>query len=153
MTAGDPDAGSRDAADDRELGPVDYIVVEWAGKQPTGEALPYLMDLVDRGIVRIIDIAFVTKGADGTVAEIEIGELGVEFAIFDGASTSILDHTDIAEASSVLEPGSSAAVLVWENLWAAPFATAVRNNGGRLVASGRIPVEALLETLDAVEGS
>ncbi len=77
----------------------------------------------------------------------------MEFAIFDGASTSILDHADIAEAASVLEPGSSAAVLVWENLWAAPFATAVRNNGGRLVASGRIPVEALLETLDAVEES
>ncbi len=149
-------AADRDQAPpDRELGPVDYIVVEWAGREPTGEALPYLMDLIDRGIVRLIDIVFLTKGgADGAVAEVEIGgELGVEFAIFDGAATSILDDTDIAEAATAIEPGSSAAVLVWENLWAAPFATAVRNNGGRVVASGRIPVDALLESLDAIERS
>lgn len=146
-------AADRDQAPDRELGPVDYVVVEWAGREPTGEALPYLMDLIDRGIVRLIDIVFLTKGADGAVALVEIGELGVEFAIFDGAATSILDDTDIAEAATAIEPGSSAAVLVWENLWAAPFATAVRNNGGRVVASGRIPVDALLESLDAIERS
>lgn len=146
-------AADRDQAPDRELGPVDYIVVEWAGREPTGEALPYLMDLIDRGIVRLIDIVFLTKGADGAVALVEIGELGVEFAIFDGAATSILDDTDIAEAATAIEPGSSAAVLVWENLWAAPFATALRNNGGRVVASGRIPVDALLESLDAIERS
>ncbi|MBM7279340.1 DUF1269 domain-containing protein [Gordonia rubripertincta] len=136
---------------DRELGPVDYVVVEWAGTRPTGEALPYLMDLIDRGIVRLIDIVFLSKGDDGTIAELEIGELGAEFAIFDGAATSILDDTDIGEAAAALEPGSSAAILVWENLWAAPFATALRNNGGRVVASGRIPVDALLETLEAIE--
>lgn len=146
-------AADRDQAPDRELGPVDYVVVEWAGREPTGEALPYLMDLIDRGIVRLIDIVFLTKGADGAVAEVEIGELGVEFAIFDGAATSILDDTDIAEAATAIEPGSSAAVLVWENLWAAPFATALRNNGGRVVASGRIPVDALLESLGAIERS
>ncbi|KAF0968245.1 MULTISPECIES: DUF6325 family protein [Gordonia] len=146
-------AADRDQAPDRELGPVDYVVVEWAGREPTGEALPYLMDLIDRGIVRLIDIVFLTKGADGAVALVEIGELGVEFAIFDGAATSILDDTDIAEAATAIEPGSSAAVLVWENLWAAPFATALRNNGGRVVASGRIPVDALLESLDAIERS
>lgn len=146
-------AADRDQAPDRELGPVDYVVVEWAGREPTGEALPYLMDLIDRGIVRLIDIVFLTKGADGAVAEVEIGELGVEFAIFDGAATSILDDTDIAEAATAIEPGSGAAVLVWENLWAAPFATALRNNGGRVVASGRIPVDALLQSLDAIERS
>ncbi|ATD71332.1 MULTISPECIES: DUF6325 family protein [Gordonia] len=146
-------AADRDQAPDRELGPVDYVVVEWAGREPTGEALPYLMDLIDRGIVRLIDIVFLTKGADGAVAEVEIGELGMEFAIFDGAATSILDDTDIAEAATAIEPGSSAAVLVWENLWAAPFATALRNNGGRVVASGRIPVDALLESLGAIERS
>ncbi len=144
MTADDDSAGP-------ELGPVDYVVVEWAGTQPTGEALPYLMDLIDRGIVRLIDIVFVSKGTDGTIAELGIGELGAEFAIFDGAATSILDDTDIREAAAALETGSSAAILVWENLWAAPFATALRNNGGRVVASGRIPVDALLETLDAIE--
>lgn len=144
MTADDDSAGP-------ELGPVDYVVVEWAGTQPTGEALPYLMDLIDRGIVRLIDIVFVSKATDGTIAELGIGELGAEFAIFDGAATSILDDTDIREAAAALEPGSSAAILVWENQWAAPFATALRNNGGRVVATGRIPVDALLETLDAIE--
>ncbi|WP_439029132.1 DUF6325 family protein [Gordonia terrae] len=140
-----------DGGADRELGPIDYIVIEWAGRQPTGEALPHLIDLIDRGIVRLIDIVFITKDADGTVARLEIDSLGVDFAIFDGASTSLLDDADLAEAAGVIEPGSSAAVLIWENTWAAPFATAVRNNGGRLVASGRIPVEALLAQLDAVD--
>ena len=144
-------AAAGGATVERELGPVDYIVVEWAGGQPTGEALPYLMDLIDRGIVRLIDIVFVTKGSDGTVAEIEVNELGAEFAVFDGAATSLLDADDVAEAAAAIEPGSSAAILVWENLWAAPFATALRRNGGQVIASGRIPVDALLATLDASE--
>lgn len=133
------------------MGPVDYIVVEWTGQQPNGEALPHLIDLVDRGIVRILDLVFVTKAEDGTVAEVEINELGAEFAIFDGATSGLLDEGDISEASSALEPGTSAAILVWENLWAAPFATALRKNGGQMVASGRIPVQALLATLEAAE--
>ena len=133
------------------MGPVDYIVVEWTGQQPNGEAIPHLLDLVDRGIVRILDLAFVTKADDGTVAKIELNELGAEFAVFDGASSDLLDEGDIAEASSALEPGTSAAILVWENLWAAPFASALRNNGAQLVASGRIPVQALLATLEASE--
>ena len=133
------------------MGPVDYVVVEWTGQQPNGEALPHLIDLVDRGIVRILDLVFVTKADDGTVAEVEINELGAEFAIFDGASSDLLDDDDIAEASSALEPGTSAAILVWENLWAAPFATALRKNGAQLVASGRIPVQALIATLEAAE--
>lgn len=133
------------------MGPVDYIVVEWTGQQPNGEALPHLIDLVDRGIVRLLDLVFVTKADDGTVAQVEINELGAEFAVFDGASSGLLDDGDISEASSALEPGTSAAILVWENLWAAPFASALRNNGAQLVASGRIPVQALLATLEASE--
>lgn len=133
------------------MGPVDYIVVEWTGQQPNGEAIPHLIDLVDRGIVRILDLVFVTKAEDGTVAEVEINELGAEFAIFDGASSDLLDEGDIAEASSALEPGTSAAILVWENLWAAPFASALRKNGAQLVASGRIPVQALIATLEGAE--
>jgi hypothetical protein len=133
------------------MGPVDYIVVEWTGQQPNGEALPHLIDLVDRGIVRILDLAFVTKADDGTVAQVEINELGAEFAIFDGASSGLLDDGDISEASSALEPGTSAAILVWENLWAAPFASALRKNGAQLVASGRIPVQALIATLEGAE--
>jgi uncharacterized membrane protein len=133
------------------LGPIDYIVVEWTGQQPNGEAIPHLLELVDNGIVRILDLAFVTKAEDGTVARIEINELGAEFEVFDGASSNLLDDDDINDASTALEPGTSAAILIWENLWAAPFASALRKNGAQLVASGRIPVQALLASLEASE--
>jgi hypothetical protein len=134
-----------------EMGPIDYIVVEWPDRQPTGEAIPHLIDLVDRGIVRVLDIAFMQKDEDGVVAAINLNELGEEFAVFDGASSDLLGDEDLAEAGNALEPGTSAAVLVWENLWAAPFASAVRRSGGQLVASGRIPVQALVAAIDAAE--
>jgi hypothetical protein len=131
------------------MGPIDYIVVEWTGKQPTGDAIPALIDLVDRGIVRILDLSFITKAEDGTIAELQIDELGAEFAVFDGASSDLLGEDDIADAASVLEPGTSAAVLVWENTWAAPFAVALRKSGAELVASGRIPIQQIVATLEA----
>lgn len=136
-----------------EMGPIDYVVVEWPGRQPTGEALPHLVDLVDHGIIRIIDLAFIAKDEDGTVTVLDINELGGSLAVFEGASSGILGDDDIDEAGGVLEPGTSAAILVWENRWAAPFASAVRQGGGQLVASGRIPVQALVEALDAVEAT
>jgi hypothetical protein len=131
------------------LGPIDYIVVEWTGQQPNGEAIPHLIDLVDRGIVRLLDLTFITKAEDGSVAELQIDELGAEFAVFDGASSDLLGEDDIADAASVLEPGTSAAVLVWENSWAAPFAVALRKSGAELVASGRIPVQQIVASLEA----
>jgi hypothetical protein len=133
------------------LGPIDYIIVEWPGKQPDGSAIPALIELIDSGIVRLLDLSFIAKGEDGTVAEIQIDELGAEFAVFDGASSDLLDEGDIAEASNALEPGTSAAILVWENVWAAPFASALRKNGAQLVASGRIPVQAIIASLEAAE--
>ena len=138
-----------------EMGPVDYIVLEWPGRQPSGEAMPLLLDLVDRGIIRIIDMALMAKDEDGTVGALDVGGLGPDspFAAFTGASSGLLDQGDLEDAASVLEPGSAAAVLVWENRWAAPFAMAVRRNGGQLVASGRIPVQAILAALDAAEGT
>ncbi|MBI5103453.1 MAG: hypothetical protein HZB46_00405 [Solirubrobacterales bacterium] len=138
-----------------EMGPVDYIVLEWPGRQPSGEAMPLLLDLVDRGIIRIIDMALMAKDEDGTVGALDVSALGPDspFAVFAGASSGLLDQGDLEDAASVLEPGSAAAVLVWENRWAAPFATAVRRNGGQLVASGRIPVQAILAALDAAEGT
>jgi hypothetical protein len=138
------------------LGPIDYIVVEWPGKQPNGEALPALIDLVDRGIVRILDLAFITKDEDGNVADLAIdalGEVSAEFATFEGAQSGLLGDDDLAEAANALEPGTSAAVLVWENSWAAPFAVAVRKSGGQLVASGRIPIQALVASLEATEAA
>jgi len=137
-----------------EMGPIDYVLVEWTGKQPTGEAIPHLVDLVERGVIRILDLAFIAKGEDGSVAGVEIADLGdavAEFAVFEGASSGLLGDEDIDEAGSALEPGTSAALLIYENTWAAPFASAVRRGGGQLVAGGRIPVQTLLDALDATE--
>jgi hypothetical protein len=136
-----------------EMGPIDYIVVEWPGKQPTGQALPHLVELVDLGLIRIIDLAFIAKDEDGTITVLDINELGETLAVFDGASSGLLGDDDISEAGGVLEPGTSAAILVWENRWAAPFASAVRRGGGQLVASGRIPVQALVAALEAAEAA
>lgn len=135
------------------MGPVDYIVVEWSGKQPDGSAIPALIDLVDSGTVRLLDLSFIQKAEDGTIVELQIDELGAEFAVFDGASSDLLDEDDIAEAATALEPGTSAAVLVWENSWAAPFAVALRKSGAELVASGRIPIQALVASLEASEAT
>jgi hypothetical protein len=142
--------------DDIEMGPIDYLLVEWPGKQPEGEIAPYLVDLVDRGLIRILDLVFLAKGDDGSIAAMEIADVGgevAELAIFEGASSGLLDDEDIDEAGAALEPGTSAALLVYENTWAGPFAAAVRRSGGQLVASGRIPVTDVLAALDAVEAT
>ena len=140
-----------------ELGPIDYVVLEWQGELPTtGEVQPLLLDLVDRGVIRILDIAFLTKGVDGSVVALDIGDLkqvAAAFAEFEGASSGLLGYEDLEEAAAALEPGTSAAVLVWENRWAAPVAAALRRSGGQLVASGRIPVQAVLAALDEVEAT
>lgn len=137
-----------------EMGPIDYVLIEWPGRQPTGEALPHLVDLVEGGIIRILDLAFIAKDEDGSVAGIEISELGdevEEVKVFEGAGSGVLSDEDREEAADVLEPGTSAALLVYENRWAGPFAAAVRRSGGQLVANGRIPVQAFLAALDAAE--
>jgi Family of unknown function (DUF6325) len=140
-----------------EMGPIDYVVLEWKGEQPdAGEVQPLLLDLVDRGIIRILDIAFLAKDEDGSVSGIELGELkqvAAAFADFEGASSGLLGYDDLQEAAAALDPGTSAAVLVWENRWAAPVAAALRRSGGQLVASGRLPIQAIIAALDAVEAS
>lgn len=141
------------AATDVEMGPIDYLVVEWPDRQPTGEAAPFLLDLVDRGLIRILDLAFIAKDEDGSVARLEIADLGDEFSVFVGASSGLIDDEDTDEAAAALEPGTSAAVLVYENSWAAPFATAMRRSGAQLIASGRIPTQALIAALDAAEAA
>jgi hypothetical protein len=115
---------------------------------------PMILDLHDRGIIRILDIAFMMKDEDGSIASLEIADVGDgAFAVFEGASSGLLGDDDLEEAGGVLQPGTSAAVLVWENRWAAPVATALRRSGGQLVASGRIPVQAILASLDQVEAT
>jgi hypothetical protein len=139
-----------------ELGPVDYLVVEFpADRQPDGSALPLLHDLTARGIIRVLDLAFIRKDPDGSVVGVDIADVGLQgeldVTLFAEASSGLVDDADLEEAGAVLEPGCSAAVLVYENTWAAPFARALRRNGAQLVASGRIPVQALLATLDTLE--
>jgi hypothetical protein len=138
-----------------QMGPIDYLVVEFPGNRLTGEILPALIDLVDRGLVRVLDLAFVRKEPDGSVSGLALRDLDgdgqLDPVVFEGASSGLLGADDIDEAAAVLEPGSSAGILVYENVWAAPFASAVRRSGGQLVASGRIPVQAMLAALDAVE--
>ena len=136
-----------------EMGPVDYLVLEFPGNKMTGEGLPMLVDLVDRGIIRILDLVFVTRDTDGTVSGLELkdfdadGEL--DLAVFEGVSSGLLGEDDLAEAGNVIEPGSSAGILVYENTWAAPLAGALRRGGAQLVASGRIPIQALLAAVEA----
>jgi len=137
-----------------EMGPIDYVVLEWPGTQPKGENVPMLLDLVDRGIIRILDVALMAKDADGTVGAMDFGAFNGDsggFEAFEGAASGILGQDDLDEAAAALAPGSAAAVLVWENRWAAPVAVALRKSGGQLVASGRIPVQAILAALDALE--
>ncbi|MFF2045665.1 DUF6325 family protein [Kitasatospora sp. NPDC058170] len=138
-----------------ELGPIDYLVVEFPGSRMTGEGLPLLIDLVDRGIIRILDLIFVRKEQDGTVRGVELADLTgdqeLDLTVFEGVSSGLLGEDEVDDVSGILEPGSSAGILVYENVWAAPFAAALRRAGGRLVANGRIPVQELLASLDAAE--
>lgn len=133
------------------MGPVDYLVVEWSGRQPNGEAAPLLVDLVDRGLIRVLDLAFIEKAEDGSVAAVEISHLAEKdetFKVFEGASSGLLSGDDISAAGEALEPGTSAALLLYENRWAAPFAAALRRSGAELVANGRIPIEDVVAAVD-----
>ena len=140
-----------------QMGPVDYLVVEFPGSKMTGEAFPLLLDLAGSGVIRVLDLVFVSKDLDGSLRGVAVadfdGDGDLNVAAFEGAASGLLDQDDIYEAGSVLEPGSSAGILVYENLWAAPFASAVRRGGGQLVASGRIPIQALLASLDAIDAA
>jgi Family of unknown function (DUF6325) len=138
-----------------EMGPIDYVVLEWPGDAPvTGEVMPLLLDLVERGTIRILDIGIIVKDADGSVTTgdlVELAEQDAGLAEFDGASSGLLGQDDLEQAAAAVEPGTVAAVLVWENRWAAPVAAALRRSGGQLVATGRIPVQAIIASLDATE--
>ena len=138
-----------------DLGPIDYMVVEFPGGRMTGEGLPLLADLVDRGIIRVLDLLFVSKGLDGTVTGVRLADLDadgtLDLTLFDGVRSGLLGDEEIVEAGSVLEPGSAGGILVYENRWAAPFAAALRRGGAQLVANGRIPVQALLTAAEAAE--
>ena len=146
------------ASHDAELGPIDVVVLAWPPDAPmTGEAAPLLMQLVDDGIVRIFDMMFVTKGADGSVVGFEAKGLDDknvgDFKVFEGSSSGLLSDADTQQAAESLDPGWSAAVILYENRWAAPFAAAVRRNGGQVLDIQRISPAELIEVLEAAESA
>jgi hypothetical protein len=140
-----------------QLGPVDYLVVEFpAGASNfTGEMATELVALVDAGTIRVIDVLILTKNADGTVEATELSdieELG-ELQAVEAQLAELLAEEDVIHLAAAMEPGSVAGVLIWENLWAAPFAAAARRSGGQLVANGRIPIQAIIASIQADEAS
>jgi hypothetical protein len=140
----------------RHMGPVDYVVLAWPGTQPRdGRIASMIVDLADRGIIRVLDVAFAAKDDDGGVTVLGFENLDADspFAVFDGASSGLLDPDDIRDAAEAMDPGSAAAILVWENAWAAPVATAIRESGGLLMDGGRIPVQGIIAALDALEAA
>src|SRR3954462_5756601 len=138
-----------------ELGPVDYLVVEFpAGASNfTGEMAQELLALVDAGVIRVIDVLILTKDANGSVDAVElsdVGELG-QLQALEAELAELLAEEDVEHLAAAMEPGSTAGVLIWENLWAAPFAAAARHSGGQLIANGRIPIQAIIASIEADE--
>jgi Family of unknown function (DUF6325) len=142
-------------ADDDALGPISYLIVEFPGNKMTGEGMPILVDLVDQGLIRILDLLFVTRDEAGSLRAVELRDLDldgqIDVTLFEGASSGLLDDSDLADAASVIEPGSSAAILLFENRWARSFAQALRRGGAELIAAGYVPLDAIAESLDAAE--
>jgi hypothetical protein len=138
-----------------ELGPVDYLVVEFPAGQSnfTGEMATELLALVDAGTIRVIDVLILTKGDDGEVDAMElsdVGELG-ELRALEAELAELLAAEDVAHLAAAMDPGSTAGVLIWENTWAAPFGAAARRAGGQLIANGRIPIQAIIASIEADE--
>jgi hypothetical protein len=145
-------------AHDVELGPVDIVVIGFPPDAPmTGEAIPLLLDLVDRGIIRVLDVMFVMENEDGTFSGFEAQDLESDrigdFKVFEGASSGLLGEEDVATAAEAIEPGTAAVMIVYENRWAGPFVAAVRRNGGMLIDNQRIPAQDLIDALDTVEAA
>jgi hypothetical protein len=143
-------------AHEDELGPIDIVVIAYPADAPkTGEAVPIFVDLVDRGIIRVLDVLFVIQNEDGTVSGFEATDLDSDrigdFKVFEGASTGLLGEEDVASVGETLEPGTAAVMIVYENRWAAPFAAAVRRNGGVLVANHRITAQELMDAIDTAD--
>lgn len=137
------------------LGPVSYLIVEFPGSKMTGEAFPILVDLVDRGLIRILDLEFFTRDRDGSTRAVELRDIDhdgkFDLAIFEGTNSGILDDSDFSEAAAAIEPGSSAAIVIFENHWAMPFVQALRRSSAELVAAGYIPQDTLAASITATE--
>jgi Family of unknown function (DUF6325) len=156
VSEGGQDLSAAYAAQHDEFGPVDLVVIAYPPEAPlTGEAVPLLLDLVDRGIIRVLDAMFVQKNADGSISGFDARGLDQksvgDLVVFEGASSGLLDDDDAATAAGAIEPGTAAVMILYENHWAAPFAAAVRRNGGVLVDNQRIPHQVVVDALDALD--
>lgn len=140
-----------------DVGPIDYLALEFPGAQLRGEGLKALLDLTERGIIRVLDLVVVRVESDGTFSAVALADLDgdgeLDLAVFEGARSGLLGEDDIAQSAALVEPGSAVGLLVYENTWAGPFVTAMRSEGAQVIASGRIPAEDVIATLDALEGS
>ena len=142
---------------EQDVGPIDYLVVEFPGAQLKGEALAALIDLVEAGTIRILDLAVAVVGDNGDFSVVEITDLDgdgtLDLAVFEGVSSGLLGEDDLAQSASLAGAGNAVAMLVYENTWAGPFVSALRRAGAELVASGRIPADEVIAALDALEES
>ena len=138
-----------------DVGPVDYLVVEFPGAKLTGEAMAALVDLVDRGIIRVLDLRVAMVSADGEFTAMAITDLDgdgtLDLAVFSGVESGLLDDDDLAESAALVGEGDAVAVLLYENTWAGPFVSALRRQGADVIASGRIPADEVLAALDSLE--
>jgi hypothetical protein len=136
-----------------ELGPVDYLVVEFpkGAKHFTGEIAAELATLADKGLIRVLDILILDKNDNGDVEAFELDDLDAldELRVVETQLAELLAADDVEHLAAAMEPGSTAGVVIWENTWAAPFASAVRRAGGQLVANGRIPIQAIVASIEA----
>jgi len=139
----------------QDVGPIDYLAVELPGARLNGKGLAALLDLTERGIITILDLIVVQVDADGSFAAVALADLDgdgeLDLAVFEGVRSGLLDEDDIAQSASLVEPGNAVALLVYENTWAGPFVTAMRNAGAEVIAGGRIPAEDVVSALEALE--
>ena len=138
-----------------DVGPIDYLAVEIPGANMRGQGLNALIDLTDRGIIRILDLVVAMVGEDGSFTVMELadfdGDGQLDLAAFQGVRSGLLDEQDVAQGASLVAPGNAVAVLLYENTWAGPFVTAMREVGAEVIASGRIPADDVIAALEELE--